>query len=393
MIRLRTLFVLAVALTAVCAFAQETFVIERIDVNSGPRIRPAIIRAETRLVAGHAYTAGQIEQAVFRVKRLPFITDATYTLAAGSSPSSHVLQINVLDHEAFNYDARLEVLGIHGSGGASGTDTLGYRFFPGATGVLDLTVGGNGFAASSGGGSATIAGIGARYSAYGLFGTSAYASVGLINRSGFGVHELNPSARVGVPLGLMNTIEATYSRTHDHSDSNRLFMVKWITDRTDDPFFARHGWMASAGPEWMHDHSVNAFNVGTRFEFHSNRHAHRNGAAALFQDFFPLAERSAAWGRVNLSQFDERRSNNDKFQPDVQLTNGEVLVGLAHNFDRSMNASFFRRARLEAGVGYHVEHVESRSFGGHSDGAELNVGFSYRSQWGVMHINLSYIAN
>src|ERR1043166_9407546 len=78
--------ILAVALACIAATA-KSFLIERIDVNAAKRIPAAAVLAETRIDAGKTYTEEQLEQAVNRVRRLPFALYAEGGLKPGSTPA------------------------------------------------------------------------------------------------------------------------------------------------------------------------------------------------------------------------------------------------------------------------------------------------------------------
>ena len=140
--RLRLLLIFVLVFTAFTVTAQTSFVIERVDVVPGVRIRPAIVRAECRLKVGHAYTTAQLDQALYRIRRLPFVTDAEYTLTEGSSPASRVIVFNITDEKPLNHNVSVDVVGIHGHGSVSSVDTLAYSFFTGPSGRLDTSVGG-----------------------------------------------------------------------------------------------------------------------------------------------------------------------------------------------------------------------------------------------------------
>ncbi len=392
MSRLRLLLVLIVASTAAPAIAQTSFVIERIDVSPGARVRPGIIRAETRLRAGRSYTDEQLDQALYRIRRIPFVIDATYTLEPGSSPSSRVMKITVFDQEALNYDFALDVLGIHGSGGATANESVGYRVLPGATGVLDLTAGGGTFLSSGGPPRGSFQGLKLAFTEYGLFGTSAYVGAGV----GLSHGKVNPSCLIGVPLGLTQTLRGTYERSANSTDTSAFASTEWLSDRTDDPHFARQGLLMSAGPEWSRQRFVHDFNVGTRFFFHDDTTIDRKGVGAIAEQFRPLAPHSAVWGSAAMSRIDESRVHNGVKLPGIRESNAELLVGLAHNFDSGVGGGdLSRRARIEGGVGYRLQDRQSSApgFRMKNRGTEAKAGFVYRSRWGTFHFTASYVAD
>lgn len=385
MSRLRLLLGVILALAAFTVTAQTSFVIERVDVVPGVRIRPAIVRAECRLKVGHTYTTAQLDQALYRIRRLPFVTDAEYTLTEGSSPGSRVIVFNITDEQPLNHNVSVDVLGIHHSGGVSSVDTLAYSLFTGSSGRLDTSVGG-----AIAGPAGSFQGLNLRYSAYGILGTGAYAIVAISSRAG-----LNPSLVIGVPVGLTSTIRGSYQKNTKQPDSSSYGSVDWVLDRTDDLYFPRKGMLVSVGPEWSKQRIVNDFNAGTRFYFHTDDTITRKGLAAVATPFWPLPHHFALWGRSSASRFDESGLSNGRKTPAVKETNGAFLVGLAHNFGDGSDDVDRTRFRLEGGVGYRIENREYgvNHFQEKNHGVDVEVGTSYRTRWGIIHFSIDYTAD
>jgi hypothetical protein len=384
MSRLRLLLIFVPVFTALTMTAQTSFIIERVDVVPGVRIRPAIVRAECRLKVGHTYTTAQLDQALYRIRRLPFVTDAEYTLAEGSSPASRVIIFKITDEQALNHNVSVDVIGIQHSGGVSSVDTLAYSVFTGSSGRLDTSVGG-----AIAGPSGSFQGLNLRYSAYGLFGTGAYAMVAVSSRAG-----LNPSLVIGIPVGLTSTIRGSYQKNTKQPDSSSNGSVDWVFDRTDDLYFPRKGMLVSIGPEWSRQRIVNDFNVGTRFYFRSDDTITRKGLAAVATPFQPLPHHFAVWEKASASRFDESSVNNGRKAPTVKETSGAFLIGLAHNFGDGSDDVDRTRFRLESGVGYRVVNREFTN--GHQEkhhGVDVEIGTSYRTRWGIIHFSLDYTAD
>jgi hypothetical protein len=406
MTRARVFFIVILTFTAVAALA-DSFVVERVEVNTIDRHRAAIIRAESRLVAGRTYTEGDIQQATYRIRRLPFITGADYTLAPGSSTSTRVVQFTFTDQQWLNYIADIQGTVLTRGGGAQAGGGLGFRFFPGGNGVVDLSIGESTLSGGGGGPNTAPFNVGVRYSAYGLFGTSAYAVIAATGRvvTGGKNSTLNPSLLAGVPLGLSQTFRVTYDKHPQESEVPTTATADWILDRADDPYFARHGLTVAVGPEWSKQRFINDFNVGTRFYFHDDYAINRKGLAETALDYRPVAEHSAAWAKVALSRFDESDIHNGAKLPTQHENNAELLIGLAHNFDSGVGGGGFRRTRVEAGGGYWLKDRHSYavalingqqqtiSFRENDRGFEGYAGVAYRSEWGVIHFSMSYVAD
>ncbi|PYQ83455.1 MAG: hypothetical protein DMG02_33645 [Acidobacteria bacterium] len=254
---MKTILTFALALIAAAASA-KSFLIERIDVNAAKQISPAIVLAEMRIDAGKTYSDEQLQQALNRVRRLPFVLFASADLKPGSTPDARVLRINIEEMANFNWTFDTSALARQrGGGGGRGGEarvagSAGYRFFPGRHGMLDAVVNdSNESLVASTRRDAELA-----YNAWGLFGTSAYGSVavGTIFRTN-GRHDVNPSALLGIPLTRTQSIEATVARTTERlersvsgiADPLRSFArvtdygVAWLLQTADDPYFARNG--------------------------------------------------------------------------------------------------------------------------------------------------------
>jgi hypothetical protein len=135
------------------ATAQETtdrLLIEKITVE-GPKAAVAnIVRAETLLRAGGSYTEDQLRQAIYRVHRLPFVLDASFSLRRGSRRGAYELVVEVQPARWFFYDQWIrayrfgEPLHLESRGftsrdqrsSASVGGLAGARLFVGRSGVL-----------------------------------------------------------------------------------------------------------------------------------------------------------------------------------------------------------------------------------------------------------------
>ena len=89
---------LCVCLAAVSAFAQAPvrYRLERVIVEGAPTLDEDTIRAETRLEEEQSYTEEDFRQGVYRVRRLPFVTDAAYRIEPGVTGGGTTLVIRIL---------------------------------------------------------------------------------------------------------------------------------------------------------------------------------------------------------------------------------------------------------------------------------------------------------
>lgn len=389
----RTLLGAILLFATAAAFAQTDVVIERIDVTT-TRARPAIIVSETRLVAGRSYSAAQLDQAIYRVRRLPFVAGAEYTLEPGSTPDKRVMRIRVIDEPMFHYNLDIQTLAIRG-GYATTTAGLGLRFFPGPSGSLDLSLGGIGFTSGGGNGNGHFGDVAVQYTQYGLFGTSAYAGVGLVTRINPRKRMVDPLFLAGIPLTQTQTLRTTYSKTGDDHDNSSLLAAEWMYETTDDPIFTRRGLDVVAGPQRQTFHFVADFNPGTPFAFHIDDRGTATGFSAAIEKYWPLAKQSAYWVRANDIALHETGTNNGKAKISSNSHRGDLIFGVAHNFDAGREiAENYHHWRLEAGAGYHLErYVQGTYTDDRRTGAEVFAGVAYRSRFGIFRLGVSFVGN
>ena len=403
---MKTILAVTLALVAATASA-NSYVIERIDVNAAKRIPAAAVVAETRLDAGKTYTTEQLEQAVSRVRRLPFVLYATADLLPGSTPGARVLRIDIEEMANFNWAFDTAALARQRGGGeARVTGDVGYRFFPGRHGMLDAVLGDSNesFVANTRR-DATIA-----YNAWGLFGTRAYGNVaiGTLFRTN-GRHDLNPSALLGVPLTRTQSIEATFGRTTSRlersvsgiADPLRSFSrvtdygVAWLLQTADDPYFARTGFDAGAGPSWVRNELDLPFVLTFPKPPHvvPGRQSQRELVlSANAAKYWPLRQASTAWARVAMATTRVTGTANGVAFPNARQNAGDFLVGLAHDFNREIGESGQRRWRFEAGAGYHLDRLSGRNVRPRS-GTELEIGTAYRNRFGLFHLTFGYVGH
>jgi len=384
----RSILITLFLLGSVATFAQ-TFVIERIDVDTR-RSRPAIVRAETRLAAGHSYTAAQIDQAVYRVRRLPFVIDATYTLEEGATPDALVLRISVFDEAPFNYEFGVQGVAIRG-GYAVITTGLGVRFFPAPAGTIDLTAGGVGYS-TGGNGSGNFGDLGVQYTQYGLF-RGASIGVGVTTHYTHEDRLMSPRLLVAVPITQTQTLRGTYRRGGDQRQNDSILVAEWLYETTDDPHFARRGLDLAIGPQWQKFNYKADYNVGRPSEFHIDDRFTDKGFGASAEKYWPWREQFAYWGRGNVISLRETGTNNGRERIPVDNRRGDLLAGIAWNFDGGRaNPDYFHRIRLELGAGYHLDRTSSRTFTSERSGPSIFAGVVYRSRFGLIDVGVSYVS-
>lgn len=92
---------IASASTEIPSAAEPRFFIEQIEVLGVQVARPEIVLAESLLVPGQELGEAELGGAMARIRRLPFVIDATFALRKGSERGRYKLEIEVEEAQRF----------------------------------------------------------------------------------------------------------------------------------------------------------------------------------------------------------------------------------------------------------------------------------------------------
>lgn len=385
------ILILSLALTNIAA--AQPYRLERVVVE-GSRVPESIVRAETRLIEERSYSDDDFRQAVDRVRRLPFVVDATYRVEPGLTAGTTTLIIRILDEGRVFYDAEAEVSALENADTVHEVQaTVGGRLFLDDLGVLEPAVH---LFDDDDGGSA-----GLTYRLYGIAGTSAFAFVSVEQR--FGVEGLRfdplPSVTLGMPLTPRQTLTffATRAKSRhvledeDEDDDedppterfdDRILALRWTYDTTDDPLFATRGTFLTIGPTYRRDR-VTLEDEETKFRDYTLdaegvrywRLPRRNVVGVRF---------AAQAGRVSALEDDE------VVHTDHGFVEGAVLA--AHDFHaHTDNVLRPFRARIEAGLAYRQSMTRREGLADERDDQYFaTAGFTLRHRWGTLRLTGVY---
>jgi len=363
------------------------FLIERIDVRHLLHASAEVIKSESRLREGQTVTENELRDAGSRIKRLPFVLDATFSLERGSVRDAYVLVINVNETRPLFYLS--EVVPYARARNSIGTvdmaSLLGGRIFAGTSSVFHLAlIAGESERPFERDFSSTIQ---AGYTRYGLFGNRAFATL-TIN------HDIEstktrgatlPGGVIGVALAANETLTISYTAI-DGADpesrrADRVIESRLAYDTTNEPFFPTNGSQLSVAPiVAMTDESGHAngpytiHDTAAGFEFRGARYWPLDGRLSLGV--------SGEGGIVHVSR---HSSGLDTF------TNANVRYGSATlRLSRAigdMNADSERRIELSARFvpkgGYHLLPPRDA-------GTLVSVTWVRRNAWGVLRLGLGY---
>jgi hemolysin activation/secretion protein len=374
------------------------FLLESIVVEGAGRdaVRD-IVTAESLLQSGREYSEQEIREAVYRIKRLPFVLDADFSLRKGGERGSYQLVITVEETRRFFYSADLG--GVYDGeqrhirpgedridwGGGS---TVGGRWFMGSQGLL--------FGSIQGFDSVGPVAAQVGYTRYNLFGRGGFATVALANdisdeSSG---ENYQGSFALGMPIAGNHSLRAdlNWYRSKDkfanqsYQSDSRLLQLSWIYDTTDDPLFPTSGTRlsASAGYSEFEQKADNIFaterskSEGHDFGISGRRHW------ALTNRQSVSAELSGSWGEAE-SLFAEETSR--------QWSTGATL---GHSMDLwgVEKTERIGDLRWETSLDVTSSHDDYPSFlrSSRIDG-RLTTGLAFRNAWGLLRLTFSYIDN
>lgn len=407
-----TLLAVCLLLTSVSAFAQETrYRLERIIVE-GSRVDDDIVRAEARLPEERSYTDADFREAVYRVRRLPFVTDATYRLEPGVTGGGTTLVIRILDVTPVFYD--LDLSGTRRPDGETdrdGSALLGGRFFLHNLGILETAVQDSD---ELDGTNLAIA-----YRAYDIMGTGGFGTVSIAKRFRSKLRDYSPTMVLGLgyPITRRQTVTLDISRSEssvdrdfdllgdddgddeteaDEDDNFTLTdtdkfdfaTLRWWYESIDDPFFATRGVSIAGGPQWASSKGLReSFNATTRKIDVAESETVAYGLALDASGYRRLFGRNVAFLRLHGDASQEDES-------EIERLNGSARVGLAHDF-HSYAEGVLRpfKARLEVGAGYRKTEVTVPDGGPefNADDTFAEAAFVLRHSWGTVRLTGTYV--
>jgi hypothetical protein len=244
----------AIAETPGAHLPAVNFLIEKIVVEGVKHGSAKIVAAETLLTLGSSYTEAQLQEALQRVQRLPFVVQADFSLRRGSERGRFELVIAVTEAKPMFFGGGLDFFRQAGCCGREGWTSDGYgpglggRVFFG--GQSELSAGLSDFGTSSLGGTWAIFNL--AYTHHNLVGRHVVGTVAFGSQG----HGSTVSGQLAFPLNRVNVLTLTadggsrrafpewsagpLSSPNTRLASRRVGLL-WQRDTTDDPFTPRRG--------------------------------------------------------------------------------------------------------------------------------------------------------
>lgn len=391
-------------------FAQETrYRLERIVVE-GSNVAEEIVRGEARLVEERSYTEEDFRQAVYRIRRLPFVTDATYRIEPGISPGGTALVVRILDVTPIFYGVDLQATRrSDGETDRDGRVLLGGRWLLDNLGVLEGAV------QKADGDDGILAGV--AYRAYDIYGTGGTASIALAQRFKATKRVYDPQAVIslGWPLTQRQTLTLTASRSKSRVISNldvngdddndpktvtdiddnvdltnrdrfTFAELRWWYETIDDPLVPTRGVSLSAGPQYYNTETV--VQTYDRVEKKVVGTEGKQNAVGVVLDasaYRPLFGRTVGFVRL-------LGNGNRTDGTEVESRTGIARAGLAFDLHRNVAGALRPyKSRLEVGGGYRTYSAEGPGSAEFKDsGAFAEGAFVLRHRWGNVRLTGTY---
>ena len=381
-----------------------TFLIERVVVEGLERESARqIVLSESLLAEGGTYSEPQLRDAVYRVKRLPFVVDADMALRKGSERGAYELVIAVeaakpvafaLDVDVFYFDhPYLRDEAAYDELAAGAAFTVSARKFVGARGLLFGSL--QAFDDDLGVGTFQLG-----YTRYGLFGAGSYATAALSSAVGdrHDKGNLQASAQLGIPIAGNHALRASaaWTSTERRFDFFGGFSesqleawrseLEWIYDSTDDPLFATSGRRITGSGAY-----------GSSRITHRDRHGGNDFEQRFVNDSWLLSAQGRQYWPTTPKQslgFGAGATHLERL--DITGSETEVYVEAIHAFNVWDFAIRQRRGgdlRLET-----VLRLDAARYSSEFDDdydtrdAQLRTSLIFRNAWGVYRLAFSYVA-
>jgi hypothetical protein len=245
----------AASTPAVLAQHPVSFVIEAIVVEGVKHGSEKIVVSELLLTLGTAYTEAELRQALYRVRRLPFVVDADFSLRRGSERGRFELVVKVSQAWPVFFGGSAAAVGVDGPFGgntewfAQIAPQIGARVFFGGQNEISATVSGSATSQQPRFDSPN-AFFDLSYRHHNVFGRHVVGTLFARKPQSSG-RGLELGASVGVPLSRVSTLDGTFLRHHvdfgglpagaGSSETSYRGLLSWRLDTTDDPFVPRQG--------------------------------------------------------------------------------------------------------------------------------------------------------
>lgn len=388
------------------AFLIETITVEGVSRDS---VRE-IVAAESRLRPGQTYSEQELREAVYRVRRLPFVLDAEFSLRKGSKRGAYELVIAVEQTRPLFYSLDGQGVVFRDDDEDPFSDSSGFEAQAQGTAGARHFVGSRGLAfASVNLGEELGRALEVGYTQYNLFGPGSFASVGLFSRlddpDPGDSDEMQGALTVGIPIAGSHSLRSTLTLSRSEYDfsyesgegqvanssryDSRDLDVEWIYDTTDDPLFPTTGLKVVGGAGYavteQKSRATGPFPVSFEETF---RQAGVSFAAERHWSLTPRQSLSLG--------LDSAFQSTDPGKEDKGFTGSDFSSSIAF-FGHSWSLWGAEKTgrvgdlRLENRLTLYHFHQEATGLSLTDTAAALGSSIVFRNRWGLIRAGLTFI--
>ncbi len=343
--------------------------------------RPAtreIVAKESRVEPGTEVDEEQLRQAIYRIRRLPFVVDADFSLQKGSERGRYVLVIRIEMASSFFADLATGAVwekGESGGGELGFFGSVGARRFIGSRGYAFGTID-------------RFQNLQLGYTQFHLFGPGSYLSVGAGTNLEAKSDGYTLSLSAGKPITAVQALRfsAGYSGGLDVGSAQSA-SLEWLYNTTDDPLLPTQGatLTASAG--------YGASDLKFRFLddafFRSESLGWSVGAVA--RHYWPLASRHSISGELSVAHHETRSESSGVFDRTVfRFSNESGSAGLGYAWDLIRSQMGEPRNDLRFEMSAKFSGMDSGQLGS-TRVLTLESRLIYRRPQGSIRLSFSYL--
>ena len=264
------------------------FLIESITVEGIARAATReIVAKESRIEPGSEVDEDQLRQAIYRVRRLPFVIDADFSLQKGSERGRYVLVIRIEMASSYFLDLAGQWLdGPRDQGYLSGFDwsaNLGARHFVGSGGYAFGSINRHHY-------------LQAGYTQFHLLGPGSFLTVAATTNLEDERNNYEFSLSAGKPITASQSVRASVIVGTSDQGTGVSTSLGWLLDTTDDPVFPSEGTKVSAGVGFG-TASLDRDVLGGEGRYEARARSFVLSA----QHYLPLASRHSIWAELGAS--------------------------------------------------------------------------------------------
>jgi outer membrane protein assembly factor BamA len=369
--------------------AQEParFFIERVRVMGLVAASPAIVIAESRLRDGGVYTEAELNQAVNRVRRLPFVLGAQLALEKGTEREKFELVIRVTETKQFFYALNASAIREAGSElviddeSANRDAVIGRRFFAGSRSVFHVALFNHRDDRPF---TSDYSALQFGFTQYDLFGTNAVLTLaGNRTLSYAPRNKIKPYVALAVPLAPAQTLTASYSAYDigkEFRHGEEILEVRWSHDTTNDPIHPTSGALVAVSPLLARADVTEPLFDGATLIGSKRTRSRAYGLEVAAEHYRELSPRYSLGTLFDLGVADVRQ-RVDEMESSNTAGYGAVEVRLAR--------ALTRESRLELSL--REASREKQFYRVYRDGVtRLTLTWSRRDWWGTLRLGVGY---